>query len=78
MLCIALCNVFRVFNDSLPDLTASVMCFCSTIHLGWNEHIFLNEEHFPPSLVLIVVENEPQPEIKINLKVFLTNKCTIY
>ena len=32
------------------DLTAIVMCFCSTIHLGWNEHIFLNEEQFPSFL----------------------------
>ena len=62
--------VFSV--GGVPDLTASVMCFCSTSHLGWNEHIFLNE-HFPPFLVLVVVENESQPEIKINL--FASSVC---
>jgi hypothetical protein len=58
--------VFSV-DGGVPDLTAGAMCFCSTIHLGWNEHMFLNEEHFPPFLVLIVLENESQPQIKINL-----------
>jgi hypothetical protein len=57
----------------VPDVTASVMCVYSAIYLGWNECIFLNEEHFPPFLVLIVVENESQPEIKINL--FSSSVC---
>ena len=39
--------VFNV-DGVVRDVTASVVCVCSAIHLGWNEHIFLNEEHFPP------------------------------
>jgi len=44
-----LTSAFSV-DGIVPDLTAIVMCFCSTICLGWNEHIFLNEEHFPTFL----------------------------
>jgi hypothetical protein len=64
--------VFSV-DGVVCDVTVSVMCFNSTIYLGWNEHIFLNEEHFPPFLVLIVVENELQPEIKRHL--FASSVC---
>jgi hypothetical protein len=67
--------VFSV-HGVVPDLTASVTHFYSTIRFGCSEHIFLNEEHFPPFLVLIVVENESQPEIEIN--VFASSVCITF